>query len=33
MPLAFAENLLACGKLQGRTELELTFVAAADSFL
>jgi hypothetical protein len=31
--LLFAQNPLACGKLQGRTEFELTFAAAADSFL
>jgi hypothetical protein len=32
-PLAFGENRPAGGKLQGRTELNLTSVVAADSFL
>jgi hypothetical protein len=33
MILAFAQNRLGCGKVQGRTEFELTQGAAADSFL
>jgi hypothetical protein len=32
-PFAFGENHPAGGKLQGRTELNLTSVVAADSFL
>jgi hypothetical protein len=32
-PLAFGENQPVSGKLQGRTELNLTSVIAADSFL
>jgi hypothetical protein len=31
--LAFSENRPVGGKLQGRTKLNLTLVAAADSFL
>jgi len=31
--LAFGENQPVGGKLQGRTELNLTLVAASDSFL